>query len=366
MTGASEAPERRLAVILAADAVGYSRLMGADDEGTLKVLNERRQIFRETRARGRGRIVDTAGDSVFAEFTSAVEAVRCATGVQRRIAERNADLDADRQMAFRIGVSRGDVLAEGGALYGDGVNVAARLQAMAAPGGICVSRPVFEQVEGKLEIEFEDLGPQSVKNIARPVQVYQVIGGASHGRSAVSEARAESLDDPLSSRPSIAVLPFNNLSGDPEQEFFADGITEDIITELSRFRSLFVIARNSSFAYKGRALNVTEVAQELGVRYVAEGSVRKAGNRVRVTVQLIEAATGSHVWAERYDRELEDIFAIQDEVTQAMVATLPGRLEAADLDRAERKPPENLAAYECVLTGKILHHRSIKKDPAYP
>src|SRR5262249_46639923 len=259
-----------------------------------------------------------------------------------------------------IGINLGDVIVDGDDIFGDGVNVAARLEALADPGGIWVSAAVREQVGGRLDTRFEDLGDQSVKNIARPNHVYRVAvpaAGAAPSDAGAGAGRA-------GAKPSIAVLPFSNMSGDPEQEFFADGLTEDIITELSRFRDLLVISRNSVFVHKGKAVKVQEVARGFGVDYVVEGSVRKSGDRVRVTVQLIDAETDTHIWAERYDRELKDIFAIQDEVTGAVVATLSGRVEAAAHERVARKPTENMAAYECVLAGKILHHRSAREANA--
>ena len=340
--------ERRLAAILAADVVGYSALMETDEEATLVTLGAYRQVIDGRVATHRGRVFGSAGDSVIAEFASPVEAVRCAAEIQRELKQRNANLAEHRRMRFRIGVNLGDVVVEGDNLFGDGVNVAARLQALTDPGGIYVSGTVFDQVEGKLDFGFDDLGAQQVKNIAKPVRVYRVSFGEPRGAADVRVS--EPL--PLPDKPSIAVLPFANMSGDLEQGYFADGIAEDIITELSRFRSLFVIARNSSFTYKGKAVKAQEIGADLGVQYLVEGSVRKSGDRVRITVQLVEAATGNHVWAHRYDRDLEDIFAVQDEVTQSIVATLPGRLEEADAKRAERKHTDNMTAYDYVLRGK--------------
>ncbi len=356
--------QRRLAAILAADVVGYSRLMDEDEERTLQTLNEFRAVIDGLIAEHDGRVFGSAGDSVIAEFASPVEAVRCAVEVQQTLEKRNADLPEDRRMRFRIGGNLGDVMVDGDNLLGAGVNVAARLEALAEPGGICVSGMVQQSVEAQGAWVFDDLGDQEVKNIAKPVRVYRLnLGGNSGamgaaGKTGPGTPAALELPD----KPSIAVLPFVNMSGDPEQEFFADGITEDILTELSRFRDLFVISRTSAFKYKGKALNIQEVASELGVQYVVEGSVRKAGDRVRVTVQLIDAETDRHVWAERYDRNLEDIFAIQDEISQAIVATLPGRVEAARRKRAARKPTDNMAAYELVLGAKVLHHRSSRQS----
>jgi adenylate cyclase len=354
--------ERRLAAILAADVVGYSRLMGLDEAGTLARLKAHRlELIDPAIARAKGRLIKTTGDGLLVEFASVVDAMQCAVEIQRSMARRNADLPADSRMLFRIGINLGDVIAENGDIFGDGVNIAARLEERSEPGGICVSHAVREQVGDRLEIEFEDLGQQTLKNIARPTHVFRV----SLDKAPAAVARQEATIAASAPKgPSIAVLPFTNMSGDPEQDFFADGLTEDILTQLSRFRGLFVISRNSAFVFKGKAVNIQAVAKELGVQYVLEGSVRKAGNRVRVTVQLIDAATDHQVWAERYDRDLEDIFAIQDEVTSAIVATLPGRLEAASHDRAKRKPTESMAAYECVLAGKILHHRSNIADNA--
>jgi adenylate cyclase len=345
---------QRLAAILAADAAGYSRLMAADERATLAALDAARAVFRADVESHGGRVIDMAGDSVLAVFETAIGALESALAVQQRLRAQAADVPDEQRLAFRIGVHLGDVMEKAdGSIYGDGVNIAARLQALAEPGGVMVSDAVQCAIRQKIDARFEDLGEQAVKNILRPVRAYRVQvleGGAA--RAPTSPAR-ERLD-----KPAVAVLPFVNMSGDPEQEFFADGITEDIITELSRFRDLFVISRNSSFKYKGHAVNVQQFARELAVQYVVEGSVRKAGNRVRITVQLIDAETDRHLWAERYDRELADIFAIQDEVTQAIVATLPGRVEAASRERAARKTPDSLAAYEWVLAAKVLHHRS--------
>jgi adenylate cyclase len=357
------AVERRLAAILAADMVGYSRLMEADETGTLARLKTHRlELIDPAIARHRGRLIKTAGDGMLVEFSSVADAVACAVEIQRGMAPGAGEVAPEREIWFRIGINLGDVIREQGDIFGDGVNVAARLQELAEPGGICVSGAVRDQVRERLGVGFEDLGEQSVKNISRPIRIFRVrlaeLGQPAPGRAARSRAAA------TADKPSIAVLPFLNMSGDPEQDFFADGLTEDIITELSRFRDLLVISRNSAFVHKGRAVKVRDVAREFGVQYVVEGSVRKAGNRVRVTVQLIDAETDRHVWADRYDRELEDIFAIQDEMTAAIVATLPGRVEAASHDRAKRKPTDSMAAYECVLAGKVLHHRSTREDNA--
>src|ERR1700716_3585544 len=356
-------PERRLAAVLAADMVGYSRLMEVDETGTLARLKTHRiELIDPAIAKNRGRIIKTTGDGLLVEFHSVADAVLCAAEIQRRMARRNADVSPARLMQFRIGINLGDVIVEENDIFGDGVNVAARLEMLAEPGGICVSGAVRDQVGDRLdEIAFEDLGEQSVKNILRPIRVFRV--RLEQDAAAASDAAKHAAGAAtLAKKPSIAVLPLVNMSGDPEQEFFADGLTEDIITELSRFHDLLVISRNSTFVYKGKAVKVQEVAREFGVDYILEGSVRKAGDRIRVTVQLIDAETDRHIWAERYDRELEDIFAIQDEMTRAIVATLPGRVEAATHDRAKRKPTDNMAAYECVLAAKVLHHRSVRED----
>jgi adenylate cyclase len=357
-------PERRLAAVLAADMVGYSRLMEVDETGTLARLKTHRiELIDPTIAKNHGRIIKTTGDGMLVEFRSVADAVLCAAEIQRRMARRNADVAPARWIQFRIGINLGDVIVEDNDIFGDGVNVAARLEMIAEPGGICVSSAVRDQLGQRLDdVAFEDLGEQSVKNIARPIHVFRVRLDAD--REAAAAGTKEATATPVSKKPSIAVLPLANMSGDPEQEFFADGLTEDIITELSRFRDLLVISRNSTFVHKGKAVNVKDIAREFGVDYVLEGSVRKAGGRVRVTVQLIDAETDRHVWAERYDRDLEDIFAIQDEMTRAIVATLPGRVEAATHDRANRKPTDSMAAYECVLAAKVRHHRSTREDNA--
>lgn len=345
--------------------VGYSRLMEADETGTLARLKTHRiELIDPAITKNRGRIIKTTGDGLLVEFHSVVDAVLCAAEVQRRMAKRNADVAPARWMQFRIGINLGDVIVDGADIFGDGVNVASRLEVLAEPGGICISGAVRDQVGDRLEdLSFEDLGDQSVKNIARPIRVFRV--HLQTDSSAAPERSARAAGGPsVAKKPSIAVLPLANMSGDPEQEFFADGLTEDIITELSRFHDLLVISRNSTFVYKGKAVKVQDVAKEFAVDYVLEGSVRKAGDRIRVTVQLIDAEADRHVWAERYDRELADIFAIQDEMTRAIVSTLPGRLEAAAHDRVKRKPTDNMAAYECVLAAKVLHHRSARDDNA--
>ena len=358
-------PERRLAAVLAADMVGFSRLMEVDETGTLARLKTHRiELIDPAITKNHGRIIKTTGDGLLVEFHSIVDAVLCAAEIQRRMARRNADVAPVKWIQFRIGINLGDVIVENEDIFGDGVNIAARLETLAEPGGICVSAAVRDQIGQRLEdIEFEDIGDQSVKNIARPIRVFRVRFEQATA-APPEQAKDGAMARTTSKKPSIAVLPLANMSGDPEQDFFADGLTEDIITELSRFHDLLVISRNSTFVYRGKAVNVQNVAREFAVDYVLEGSVRKAGGRVRVTVQLIDAETDRHIWAERYDRDLEDIFAIQDEMTRAIVATLPGRVEAATHDRAKRKPTDNMAAYECVLAAKVLHHRSNRDDNA--
>jgi TolB-like protein/class 3 adenylate cyclase/Tfp pilus assembly protein PilF len=339
---------RRLAAILAADVAGYSRLMGIDEEWTLAALKaHRRELIDPLITQHQGRIVKTMGDGLLIEFASIVDAVRCAVVMQQGMESRNANIDESRRIRFRIGINVGDVIVEGDDIFGDGVNVAARLESLAEPGQTCVSGTVREHVAEKLPIGFADLGEHSVKNIARPVHVYRIETriGARNVRMAEPEQALPTLPD----RPSIAVLPFVNLSGDPEQDYLADGMVEDIITGLSRIKWLFVIARNSSFAYKGKAVNVKQAGRELGVRYILEGSIRKASNRVRVTGQLIEAATDRHIWADRYDRTLDDVFAIQDELTMSVVAAIEPSLRQAEIERVKRKRPDSLDAYDLVL-----------------
>jgi adenylate cyclase len=341
---------RRLTAILAADVAGYSRLMGADEEGTHERLRAHLgELVNPKISQHRGRIVKNTGDGLLAEFASVVDAVRCSVEIQCGMIDREPEAPEERRIRFRIGINLGDVIAEYDDIFGDGVNVAARLEALAEPGGICVSRVVRDQVRDRLDYAFEDLGEQQVKNISRPVRVYRVsnIGGGHQIPSALAMPTL-----PLPDKPSVAVLPFTNMSGDPEQEFFADGIAEDVITALSRYPSLFVIARNSCFTYKGRAVDVKQVGRELGVRYVLEGSMRKAGNRIRVTAQLVETETGKHVWAERYDRDLADIFAVQDEITEAVTIAIAPAIAETEQQRAMRKPPGSLdawAAYQCGL-----------------
>lgn len=344
---------------MAADMVGYSRLMEEDERGTLARLRTHRiELIDPSIAKNRGRIIKTTGDGMLVEFQSVADAMLCALEIQQRMSRRNADVPPDRRIEFRIGINLGDIIFEDGDIYGDGVNVAARVEALAEVGGICVTQAVRDQVADRVEARFDDLGERALKNITRPIRVFRVLIDAS---SEAGKSKAAEPKNAADSKPRIAVLPFANMSGDPEQEFFSDGLTEDILTELSRRRELFVISRTSTFVYKGQAVNLREVAQKLGAQYLVEGSVRKAGGRLRITVQLIDTATDAHIWAERYDRTIDDLFAIQDEITSAIVATLPGRLEAAQQDLVTRKKPSSLAAYECVLAAKVLHHRSNKE-----
>jgi adenylate cyclase len=351
--------ERKLAAILAADVVGYSRLMQQDDQATLQALNERRALFSERVTGHGGRIVNAPGDSILSEFASVANAVECALDIQRALAKRNAELPEHRRMQFRIGINVGDVLVDAAGIYGDGVNIAARLESLSAPGGICVSKLVRDQVKHRFTLDFEDLGEQTVKNIAEPVRVFRILLEA---RAAVVVPPASEAALTLPDKPSIAVLPFTNMSGDAEQEYFSDGATEDIITELSHFRELFVIARNSSFVFKGQSIDIVDVAKKLGVQYVLEGSVRKVGKRVRITAQFVDAIAANHLWAERYDRDLEDIFAVQDEVVRTIVATLAGRLEHAVRERAKRKATTSLKAYECLLRAREHYYIWTSRD----
>src|SRR6516164_3069521 len=332
-----ERVERRLAAILAVDVAGYSRLMGEDEEGTLAALRAARHELSDPKiAEHRSRIVKTTGDGLLVEFASVVDAVRCAVEVQREMIARNAAIPAERRIEFRMGINIGDIIIEDGDIFGDGVNIAARLEALAEPGGICLSAAAHKQVRDRLDLAFDDLGEQPVKNIARPVRTYRIALGASSRAALPAGAPL-----PLPNKPSLAVLPFQNMTGDTEQEYFVDGMVEEITTAIARLPRLFVIARNSSFTYKGKSVDVRRVARDLGVRYVLEGSVRKAGNRVRITGQLIDAGTGNHIWAERYDRKIADIFAVQDEIAQNVAASIEPRLYAAENIRIETKPPES-------------------------
>ena len=367
--------ERRLAAVLAADVAGYSRLMGADEEGTLARLNAHRREFLEpTIAEHRGRIVKRTGDGILLEFGSAVDAIRCAIQTQRGMAQRNAAVPADRRIEIRIGIHVGDIIIEEGDIFGDGVNIAARLESIAQPGGICISEDAHRQVRDKLNIAFDDAGEQQLKNITRPVRVYRIMFGEDSATRPTAPALA------LPDKPSIAVLPFQNMSGDSEQDYFADGVVEEIITALSRFRELFVIARNSSFTYKGRAVDVKQVGRELGVRYVLEGSVRKAATRVRITAQLIDAISGVHLWAGRIDGTFDDIFNLEDQVTENVVGAIAPKIEQAEIERTKHKPTDSLDAYDCYLRAMMhfnqwtsesisealrLFYRAIELDPAF-
>ncbi|MEH2508238.1 TolB-like protein/class 3 adenylate cyclase [Bradyrhizobium sp. AZCC 1578] len=347
----SEYVERRLAAILAADVAGSCRLIGIDEEGTLARLKAlRRTLFDPKIAQHHGRVVKNTGDGAIAEFASVVDAVRCADEIQRGMVEQNIDVPQDKRIELRIGIHVGDIIIEENDIFGDGVNIAVRLEGIAEPGGISISDDARRQIRGKVDVTFEDLGSQSLKNIAEPMRVWRVPYGravpAVPNRLRVDEA-ALTLPD----KPSVAVLPFANMSGDPEQEYFADGIAEDIITALSHFKALFVIARNSSFTYKGRAVDVKQVGRELGVRYVLEGSVRKAANRVRITGQLVDTATGAHLWADRFDGGIGDIFGLQDQVTESVVGAIAPVVEKAEIERAKRKPTESLDAYALYLRG---------------
>jgi len=354
--------EHRLAAVLAADMVGYSRLMGIDEVGTLARLRTHRiELIDPAIAKNNGNIIKTTGDGMLVEFQSVADAVRCAVEVQERMARRNSDVAEERQIQFRIGINLGDIIFQDDDIFGDGVNIAARLESLAEIGGICISSAVYDQVSDRLDIAFEDLGEKTLKNISRPIRVYRVAFDAPHQAGTVQDQQAAAPSRAVV-KPTLAVLPFANMSGDEEQEFFVDGLTEDILTELSRRHELFVISRNSTFVYKGQSVNIRDVAKKLGAQYIVEGSVRKSGNRLRVTVQLIDTANDSHIWAEKYDRKLNDIFEIQDEVTTAIVATLPGRVEAAQQEQVVRKVPVDMAAYELVLAAKVLHHRSNHRD----
>ncbi len=349
--------DRRLATVLAADMVGYSRLMETDEQGTLARLRTHRiELIDPAIDKNRGTIIKTTGDGMLVEFSSASDAVTCAVEVQNRMLRRNADVPRDQRIQFRIGINLDEIIFEDGDIFGSGVNIAARLEQSARAGDVVISGAVHDQVSSRLELHYQDLGNLELKNLSQPVHAYRVELDA----PADEVDQAEETDTKVV-KPSIAVLPFANMSGDTEQEFFADGLTEDLLTELSRRHELFVISRNSSFVYKGQAVNVREVGEKLGAQYIVEGSVRKAGNRVRVTVQLIDSDNDGHVWAEKYDRDLDDIFAIQDEVISAVVATLPGRIEASQQEGLTRKKPSNFAAYECVLAAKVLHHRSTRE-----
>ena len=397
---ASSDVQRKLIAVFVTDVAGYSRLMGDDPDATVRTLTAYRAVFASHIERFQGRLVNAPGDSILAEFSSVVDAVSCAVDIQQELAERNAGLPEHRRMHFRIGVNLGDVLVKAGELFGDGVNIAARLEALADPGGVCISRTVFDQVDSRLSLAYEYLGEHRVKNIAKPVRAYRILSkptatahiavGANEAMAInrrkialavavvflvatggylawngyknsvlapVEPASSEGAGLPLPARPSIAVLPFTNMSGDPDQEYFSDGITEDIITDLSRVRGLFVIARNSTFTYKGKAVKAQQIGRELGVRFMLEGSVRKSGKQLRITAQLIDATTGNHLWAERYDRLLEDVFAVQDEISRKIVTALEVKLTEKDKERSQYIPSGNIAAYDLYLRGLELKAR---------
>jgi len=345
--------ERRLSAILAADIAGYSALMGADEGRTVRDLKGHQGVVLPMVGEFGGRIIDTAGDGILAEFPSVVNAVKCAVAIQSKMAERNATIEPEHRMQFRVGINIGDVVYDEARIYGDGINVAARLEGIAEAGGICISSKVYEEISGRIDLPCEDIGEQQLKNIARPVRAYHV-----RLDSTVTSAPAPALPD----KPSIAVLPFLNMSGDQEQEYFVDGMTEDLITDLSKVSGLFVIARNSSFTYKGKAVDVKRIGRELGVRHVLEGSVRKAGNRVRITAQLIDAGSGGHLWAERFDRDLTDIFSMEDEVVEKIVRALAVTLTQGEERRLRRRGTGNVEAYELWLRGRELLTRSTRES----
>ena len=346
--------ERRLAAILAADIAGYSALMGADEVRTVHDLKGHQAVVRPMVGQFGGRIIDTAGDGILAEFPSVVNAVKCAIAIQSKMAERNVEIEPERRMQFRIGVNIGDVVYDLDRIYGDGVNVAARLEGIAEPGGICISSKVHEEIDGRIDFVFEDMGPQQLKNITRPVRAYRV---RLDGRT-LAVAPTPAPPD----KPSIAVLPFQNMSGDPEQDFFCDGLVEDIITTLSKLTGLRVIARNSTFVYKGRSVDIREAAKQLGVRYVLEGSVRKSGNRIRITAQLIDAQDGTHLWAERYDRAMDDIFAIQDEITLVLATEMQVKLTEGEHARLHYTTTTNVEAWTYWIQGMSHHRHAVTKE----
>ena len=349
-----ERTQRRLAAILAADVVGYSRLMEVDEADTLATLKVRRkEVLEPLVAKHQGRVFKVTGDGVLIEFASAVNAVQCAVDLQRGMATANGDQTDNHHIVLRIGVNLGDVMVEGSDLYGNGVNVAARLEALAEPGGILISGTAYDYVRNKVKVGFDDFGPQTLKNISEPVRAYRVTS---------TPAVATTPTNAATGKPSIAVLPFADMSGDPGQQYFSDGITEDIITELSRFHDLSVRARNTSFQFRDKTIDVRRLGHELSVQYVVEGSVRRMGERMRITAQLIDAASGNHLWAERFDRDQLEIFAVQDQVVRTIVATLVGRLEAAGAEQAGRKPPMSLAAYECVLRGVAIPYGNLETE----
>jgi TolB-like protein/class 3 adenylate cyclase/tetratricopeptide (TPR) repeat protein len=350
--------ERRLAAVLAADVAGYSRLMGADEEGTLARLKAlRKSLVDPAIASHRGRIVKTTGDGMLVEFASAVDAVRLSVEVQRSMAEQNAAVPQDQRIEFRIGIHVGDIIFDDNDIFGDGVNIAARLEGIAEPGGVCISDDTYRQIRDRVDTAFDDKGETSLKNIARPVRVFALAGAKQPATKVIEPAPPLALPD----KPSIAVLPFQNMSGDPEQEYFADGMVEDVTTALSRIRWLYVIARNSSFTYKGKAVDIKQVGRELGVRYVLEGSIRRASNRIRITGQLIDVVTGAHIWADRFEGGVEDVFDLQDQVTARVVGAIAPKLEQAEIERSRRKPTENLVAYDYYLQAMSCTHKFTKE-----
>ena len=377
---ASDQIKRKLAAILAADIAGYSRLMGADEAGTLARLKEyRRELIDPKNKQYRARVVKTTGDGILIEFPSVVDAVSCSIEVQQGMRARNADVAPEKRIEFRIGINLGDVIVEGRDLYGDGVNIAARLERLAEPGGICISQTVLNHARGKIAFDVDDLGEQALKNIVQPIHVYRLLLDSSRSSTA-SVSRSSKPAPALPDKPSIAVLPFQNMSGDPGQDYFADGIVEEIITSLSRIRWLFVIARNSSFTYKGRAIDVKQVGRELGVRYVLEGSVRKAGNRMRITTQLIDAISVAHLWADHFDGSMEDVFELQDSVALSVAGVIEPTLETAETLRSAQRPTDDLTAYDLFLRARaagqswdkqgVMHAldllgQALERDPHY-
>jgi len=350
--------KRKLAALLSADVEGYSRLMDDDEEATVRTLTNYRSAINDLVLQYRGRVVDSPGDNILAEFTSVVDAVNCAVEIQRELAERNTNLPDNRKMKFRIGVNLGDVIEEKGRIYGDGVNIAARVEAMSEAGCVCISGSAYDQVENKLGLQYENLGEHQVKNITRPIRIYRVI------MESVRALSEENAVLPLPDKPSIAVLPFDNMSGDLEQKYFSDGITEEIITALSRSPWLFVISRNSSFAYQGKSVDIRQVSRELGVRYVLEGSVRKKRNRVRVTAQLIDGAMGSHVWAEKYDSELQDIFELQDQISRQVVASILTQIQIYGFKKAKRLGRPDVVTWDLLARGWKLYYELTKESLA--
>jgi adenylate cyclase len=360
---AEERAKRKLSAILSADVKGYSRLMGEDELATVRTLEAYREMIAKVIRNYSGRVVDSPGDNLLAEFASVVDAVESAVEIQKELKAKNAELPENRRMEFRIGINLGDVIEEGDRIYGDGVNIAARVEKLAEGGGICISGTVYDQIENKLRMTYENLGEHSVKNITKPVRVYRV--GMEPGERRFQERRkmgAPSEAPALPDKPSIAVLPFDNLSGDPEQVYFVDGIVDDMITELSRFPYIFVIARTTSFTFKGKSVDIRQVSRELGVRYVLEGSVRRISDRVRITAQLIEAETGNHIWAERYDRNLEDIFSVQDEITAQVVGSIHPEVLSAEMRRARQKPTESLDVWNYAVRARLHVLRLTRED----